>query len=111
MNVMKSYELSDDWSFFSSLLTQQTHLMMPGIDRKYEGSNRIDKFTFVSVVVRVAVVVAVCMTFHVFRESEEKEVKRKNVSRLDSSCLSTGVKDSLVHVFIIFERQKMLLVF
>lgn len=39
------------------LLTTQTHFMIPGIERKYVGSYRMDKLTFVSVVVRVAVVV------------------------------------------------------
>ena len=69
---------------FLSLLTTQTHLIIPGIDLKYKGSKRIERFTFVSVVVRVAVVV--CMTFNAKKQGKEKEgEKRKMFSRLESS--------------------------
>jgi hypothetical protein len=47
--------------FFLEKLTTQTHFIMPGIVLKYAGSYLIARFTLVSVMVRVAVVV--CMIF------------------------------------------------
>jgi hypothetical protein len=51
---------------------------MPGMDWTYDGSYRIDKLTFVSVVVRVAVVVCIFVFFQlIFTQNREKNKRRR----------------------------------